>query len=89
MAPGAVPQRGKANFADLMTDAHGAMLALDNVRVGGGSRAAAAFVRGGLRVYSQLHYYRQTERMRVAETSVLQTAMNLIRSRLQFFGEAV
>jgi hypothetical protein len=76
-------------FDVLMVDAHRAMLTLDNVMVGGASRAIVAAVRDGLRVYSQLVDYRQTERMSAAESSQLQNALDLIRSRLRFFGEAV
>jgi hypothetical protein len=79
----------RPRFDGLMVDAHRAMLALDNVTFGGASRATAAAVRDGLRVYSQLVDYRQTERMSAAESSQLQNALDLIRSRLRFFGEAV
>lgn len=79
----------RENVASLMIDAHGAMLALDNVTMGSGSRATAAFVRGGLRVYSRILDYQTTRPMAAPETSLLQTTVNLLRARLRFLGEAV
>jgi len=79
----------RPEFADLMADAHRALLALDNVTVRGGSKATATAVREGLRVYSQLIDYRQTERMSAAESSQLQNSVEFLGARLRFFGEAV
>jgi hypothetical protein len=79
----------RSRFDDLMVDAHRAMLALDNVTMGGASRAIADAVRDGLRVYSRLIDYRRTERMSAVESSDLRNALDLLRARVRFFGEAI
>jgi len=68
---------------------HRAMLVLDNFPRRDGSRAMTVAVRDGMRVYSVLIDYRQTERMSGAEASLLQTAIDLLRARLRFFGEVI
>jgi hypothetical protein len=88
-AGGAAMTRDQRQFADLMADAYRALFALNNVTARGGSRATATAVTDGVRVYSRLVDYRQTERMSTAESSQLQNVLDLIRSSLRFFGEAV
>jgi hypothetical protein len=76
-------------FAELMADAQRTMLALDELSGRDGSRATAAAVGAGMRVYSQLRDFRQAVRRTPMETSLLQAALDLLRARLRFFGEAV
>ncbi len=76
-------------FPVLMTEANRAMVALDDITMRDGSKATAATVRDGLRVYSELLNYRETVRMNMADISLLQTALDMLRSRLRFFGQVV
>lgn len=86
---GAVMDGERSKVADLMADAHRVMLALDEFTRRDGSKAMNVAVGDGMRVYSLLIDYRQSERMSVAESSLLQTAIDLVRARLRFFGEVV
>jgi len=81
--------RDRPKFDDLMADAHRALLTLDNIAMRGGSKARAIAIRDGLRVYSRLIEFRLTERMDAAESSHLQSAVDFLRARLRFFGEAI
>jgi predicted RNA-binding Zn ribbon-like protein len=76
-------------FGELMAAASRAMRALDDLSKRDGSRASAAAVSAGMAVYSQLLEYRRTVRMTPLETSLLQSALDLLRARLRFFGESV
>lgn len=76
-------------FVAAMADAHRVMLVLDSHTRFDGSENTARPVDDGVRVYEQLCDYRQTVKMTLMETALLQTALDLLRARLQFFGEAV
>jgi hypothetical protein len=89
MLAGAVMDGERSTVADLIADAHRAMLALDDFTRRDGSKAMNVAVRDGMRVYSLLIDYRQSERMSVAESSLLQSAIDMLRARLRFFGEVV
>ena len=75
-------------FANLMADAHRAMLALDDVTKRDGAKATAAAVNNSQRIYLQLLDYQRTASMTKAEANTLQTALDILRARLRFFGEA-
>jgi hypothetical protein len=79
----------RSRVASLMADAQHAMLTLDEFTRRDGSGAMSAAVRDGMRVYSLLLDYRQTERMSADDSSRVQTAIDLIRARLRFLGEVV
>jgi hypothetical protein len=79
----------QSNFADLMADAHRCVIALDALMARDGAKAAAQAVRDGESVYARLLEYQKTVRMTVVESALLQTALDLLRARLRFFGEAV
>ena len=78
----------RPDFADLMADAHHAMLALDDVTKRDSAKATAAAVNKGQRIYSQLLDYQRTARMTRAEANTLQTALDMLGARLRSFGEA-
>lgn len=78
----------QAKFAELMSDAQRAAIELDGISRDG-SKEMARVVRAGLRVYSRLLDFRQTVRMDVVQTDLLQTALDLLWARLRFFGEPV
>jgi hypothetical protein len=86
---GAVMKAVQSKVANLMTDAHRAVLGLDDFTQRDGSKAMSVAIRDGMNVYSLLIDYRQTERMSVAESSLVQAAIDLLRARLRFFGEVV
>jgi hypothetical protein len=67
-----------SKFADLMADAYRAVRALD---ASGGSTPAA--VREGRRAYLQLLEYRKSVRMTLAQSALVQTALDLIWARLR------
>lgn len=77
------------SFVELMADAQRTMLTLDGLSGRDGSRANGAAVSAGMRVYAQLQDFQRTVRMTPVETSLLQAALDLLRARLRFFGEAV
>jgi predicted regulator of Ras-like GTPase activity (Roadblock/LC7/MglB family) len=86
---GAAMKVERSKVADLMTDAHRAVLGLDDFTRRDGSKAMTIAIKDGMRVYSMLTDHRQTERMSAAESSLIQTAIDLLRARLRFFGEVV
>jgi hypothetical protein len=77
------------NFVELMMAAHGAAMALDDVTRQDSSQAKAPALDNGKRAYSQLLDYQQTASMTAIENVAVQTAMDMLRARLRFFGEAV
>jgi|HubBroStandDraft_4_1064222.scaffolds.fasta_scaffold359782_2 hypothetical protein len=89
MLGGAVMNGERSKVVDLIADAHRVILALDDFAGRDGSLEIAIAVRNGLRVYAQLIDYRHTERMSADESSLLQSAIDLLRARLRFLGEVV
>jgi hypothetical protein len=77
------------HFAELMLDAQRATVALDGVMHVDGSRFKAATMKDGRRVYSKLLDYQRTVCMTQSENAALQTAVDQIRARLRFLGQAV
>jgi hypothetical protein len=77
------------HFTDLMQDAQRATVALDGVMQVDGSRFKAATMKDGRRVYSKLLDYQRTVWMTQSENATLQTAVDQIRARLRFLGQAV
>ena len=77
------------NFVELMLTAHRAAIALDEVTERDSSKAKAPALDKGKRVYSQLLNYQQTAWMTAAENAAVQTALDLLKARLRFFGEPV
>lgn len=76
-------------FDDLMVDAQRTALSLDGKVKRDGSKETAIAVTEALRVYLALNEYRHGVRMTVAQTALLQEAMDILRARLRFFGEPV
>jgi hypothetical protein len=77
------------DFVELMMDAHRAAMALDDVMKGDRPKAMAAAVNNGKHIFSRLLVYQQTAWMTAAENATVQTALDLLRARLRFLGEAV
>lgn len=77
------------DFGDLMAEAHRVMVALDGVTGRDGSRAGGEPVGEGRHVYKQLLAYRLNARMTRPEAHTLDSAVDLLKARLKFFGESL
>jgi hypothetical protein len=77
----------QSGFNDLMIEAQCAGIALDDATTNGSFATVLKTVNQGKLVYTRLLEYQRTIRMTKAEASALQTALDLLRSRLKFFGE--
>jgi hypothetical protein len=76
-------------FNDLMIEAQRAGNALEDATINGSFASVLKIVIQGKLVCTRLLEYQRTTRMTKAEASTLQTALDLLRSRLKFFGENV
>ena len=76
-------------FADLMADAYRAVMVLDDVTSRDSAKAISRTLRDGRSVYAGLLAHQNTVRMTGAESALFQTAVDLIKARLKFLGEAV
>jgi hypothetical protein len=79
---------GQIQFSDLMAEAHLAALALDDLQSGESCGAEPGALCEGSRVYSQLADYRKTRGMTLAQLCVLETALEVLRTRLEHFAAA-
>jgi hypothetical protein len=77
------------HFGKLMARARLVLFALDGRTDRDGSKDTAAAVDNGRRLYADLLDYQRTELMTEKESDALDNALDLIRSRLKFFGEPV
>jgi hypothetical protein len=83
-----VPTHDSPDFSALMAEAHRVTVALDGFSRHEGSKAVVEALRDGRRVYEQLHEYLETVRMTPTETSSPGIALDMLRARLLFLGEA-
>jgi hypothetical protein len=88
-AGGALMDEELAKFTDLMAEARRAGMVLDAFTMRDSAKAIARAVRDGRSVYAWLLEHQKTVRMTGAESAMLQTAVELLRARLRFFGERV
>ncbi|MGC2618368.1 MAG: hypothetical protein WA414_04950 [Acidobacteriaceae bacterium] len=80
---------GPYEFNELMMAAHRVIVALDGMTRRDGSGAASGPVGQGKHVYKQLLAYRFTDRMTRPEAHALDSAVDLLKTRLKFFGESL
>jgi hypothetical protein len=77
------------DFNDLMAEAHRVMVALDGMTRRDGPRATSGAVGQGKHVFKQLLAYRLSARMTRPEAHILDSAVDLLKARLKFFGESL
>jgi isocitrate/isopropylmalate dehydrogenase len=85
---GAAMDEELTKFADLIAEADRAVMMLDEFTMHDSAKAIARAVRDGKSVYAGLLEHRNTIRMTDAESAQFQEALDLLRARLRFFGEA-
>lgn len=78
-----------SDFGSLLMKADRAISALDDFTRRDGSRATAQAVSDGVGVYSHLLEYQRTAWMTAAENSAVQSALDMLKARLRFFGQSV
>jgi hypothetical protein len=77
------------HFGGLMARARLVLFALDGRTERDGSRDTAAAVDNGRRLYAELRDFQRSVLMTEKESDALDNALDMIRARLRFFGEAV